>query len=73
MRKAELSSHRKDLTTATIGNSTIVSVQEEAMSKDCTAKLNDALASFFSKWWILELLPQRHAWQETDGNWNKGW
>ncbi|KAG8923503.1 hypothetical protein FRC00_006176 [Tulasnella sp. 408] len=72
MRKAELSSHRKDLTTASIGNATIVSVQEEAMVKDSTAGLNDALAKF-SKWWILELLPQRHAWQETDGNWNKGW
>ncbi|KAG9018129.1 hypothetical protein FRB90_012150 [Tulasnella sp. 427] len=70
-RTAELS-HNKELSTGTIGNSTIASVQETAMVQDSTSALHDALAKL-SIWWILELLPQRHAWQDTHGHWKKGW
>ncbi|KAG8967983.1 hypothetical protein FRC05_001693 [Tulasnella sp. 425] len=73
-RKSEPSSasHTRDLTTATVGNTSIVSIKEDAMVKDCAAPAVDALAKF-SKWWLLELVPQRHAWQDTHGHWKKGW
>lgn len=75
-RKAEPSStsgvHTRELSTATIGDSTILSVQEQHMTMDATSALHDALAKL-SIWWIIELLPQRHAWQDTHGHWKKGW
>jgi len=58
---------------ATEGGNTIVSVQDNAMVQDSVALSHDPLAKSTSVWWLLEIVPMCHHYQDAEGHWHKKW